>query len=500
MNELRGTLTRRQLLAGGAALGAAWALRESVLARAASVAPAPGGLGAIDHVVFLMQENRSFDHYFGTLRGVRGFDDPDALPGVFRQSWPFGAGHDPSDVLLPFQLPATDTSGACVHDISHSWVAQHRSIDDGAMDAWATTHCDVDGHDAGPLTMGYLTRNDLSYYYALADAFTICDAYHCSVIGPTHPNRFYGMSATIDPAGIAGGPLVDNSAAVGSLRWTTMPEQLEQAGISWKMYQFAGTGPSGLGNNILNLFAAYQDPSTSLYRKAMLPTFPGEFEIDCATGQLPQVSWVFTPPGTDEHPSGAPAWGEAFVAAAVRAMTLNPDVWSRSVLFVTYDENGGFFDHVPPPLAPPGTSGEYLTDSAMPSAAGGIAGPIGLGPRVPCIVVSPFSAGGWVASETFDHTSMLRFVETRFGVEVPNLSEWRRETVGDLTSTLDLTNPVLTVPSLPDAAATLDAVSGLAQCGPAELTGLLGTDGPVQPVPSVQAMPHQEGGAARPRR
>ena len=107
-------------------------------------------------------------------------------------------------------------------------------------------------------------------------------------------------------------------------------------------------------------------------------------------------------------------------------------------MFVAYDENGGFFDHVPPPTAPPGTGGEWLTASPLPSEASGVAGPIGLGFRVPCLVVSPFSRGGLVCSDVFDHTSLLRFLETRFGVAVPNLSAWRRETVGDLTSTLNL--------------------------------------------------------------
>ena len=128
----------------------------------------------------------------------------------------------------------------------------------------------------------------------------------------------------------------------------------------------------------------------------------------------------------------------------------NPEVWAQTVFLVIYDENGGFFDHVAPPAAPAGTAGEWLTVSPLPSAAAGIAGPVGLGFRTPCLVVSPYSRGGFLSSGTFDHTSTLRLIETRFGVEVPNLLAWRRTVTGDLTGALALCRPPQArVPSLP---------------------------------------------------
>src|SRR6516165_7784583 len=137
-----------------------------------------------------------------------------------------------------------------------------------------------------------------------------------------------------------------------------------------------------------------------------------------------------------EHPAAPPEWGEYLVQQILNILVSNPGVWAQTVFIVNYDENGGFFDHVPPPTAPTGTAGEYLT--TLPAAAGGIAGPIGLGFRTPCLVVSPFSRGGYRYSGVLDHTSLLRFIETRFGVAVPNLTAWRREATGDMTGALAL--------------------------------------------------------------
>ena len=486
-------LSRRRFLAGVAGLGGAAALGD-LIQRASAAVPADGGIGAIEHVVIFIQENRSFDHYFGTMSGVRGFSDPSALPGVFAQAWPSApTGHVPAGTLLPFRLNRTDPAGACVHDITHAWGAQHRAWNGGRMDAWAATHSQEDGAGAGPLTMGYLAGDDLPFYRALANAFTICDNYHCSLLGPTDPNRLYSLSATIDPDGRAGGPIVDNSVPLGSLRWTTMPEQLEAAGVSWKVYQFAATGPTNGSNSVLPYFAKFGDPRSSLYRKGLLPTFPGEFEIDCVAGTLPQVSWVLAPPNTDEHPSNPPADGEFVCAEILRALVANPTAWARTALFVTYDENGGFFDHVPPPVAPPGTAGEYLTTPGLPAPAEGIRGPIGLGFRVPCLVVSPFSRGGWVCSETFDHTSLLRFVERRFGVEVPNLSAWRRATCGDLTAAFDFRSRDSSTPRLPDT--IVPGVGGLVEC----IGNLEGKPAAIHPVPAVQQPVRQDPGT-RPHR
>ena len=171
----------------------------------------------------------------------------------------------------------------------------------------------------------------------------------------------------------------------------------------------------------------------------------------------------------------------------------NPDVWSKTVLFHMYDENDGFFDHVAPPVAPPGTAGEYLTVQPLPAERlRAYAGPIGLGFRVPLLVISPFSRGGHVCSETFDHTSQLRFIEERFGVRAPNISAWRRATVGDLTATLQMDKKDTTVPALPATTndPTYTAAKGCTQDDLLES----GTQ-PLYPLPAVQQMPTQEAGA-----
>jgi phospholipase C len=297
--------------------------------------------------------------------------------------------------------------------------------------------------------MGYHTRKDLSFYYALADAFTICGRYFCSVIGPTDPNRLYSFSATLDPAGVAGGPILSTSSSridrFGTLSWTTMPEQLQARGVSWKVY---GSADGNFGDSVLPYFKQYQ-ANPSLAANALTPSFPGTFQADVASGTLPQVSWVLAPLISSEHPPAPEIFGESVAAQVLNALVSNPGLWAKTALFITYDENGGFFDHVPPPTPPPGTKGESLTVDPLPSDAAGVAGPIGLGFRVPMLVVSPFSRGGFVSGDTFDHTSLLRFIETRFGVEVPNLTSWRRSVTGDLTTAFNFARPDQSVPSLP---------------------------------------------------
>jgi phospholipase C len=460
--EMKRHLSRRELLRagalGGASLGAGAAMANALIERALASTGSCGSLSDIKHVVILIQENRSFDHYFGSYRGVTGFADPNALAlndgsglSVFAQpGYPggFDGGH-----LYPFHLDSFH-NGECTNDIDHSWGPQHTYWDGGRMDGFVTGHLAVDGAANGPLTMGYYNRNDLSFYYALADAFTICDHYHCSVIGPTDPNRLYAMSGTLDPSGSAGGPILSTSSTrvgrFGTLSWKTMPEQLEDAGISWKVY---GDPDGNFGDNVLPYFKSYLTDPT-LTAKALTPTFPGTFELDVVTGTLPQVSWILAPLISSEHPPAPEEYGEVVAAQILNTLVSNPAVWQQTALFITHDENGGFFDHVPPPVAPAGTPDEYLTVSPLPSAAAGVPGPIGLGFRVPLLVVSPFARGGFVCSDVFDHTSLLRFLETRFGVPVPNLSAWRRSVTGDLTSAFNFASFQPGVPSLPKPALT----------------------------------------------
>ena len=521
MDERR--MSRRELLAGGLGLGlgtlafgaCSGASNRGVVGRAAATCPAGGDLGAIEHVVIVMQENRSFDHYFGTYRGVRGYGDRSGdAARIFAQAWP--GGTSPNRTLLPYPLDDASSHPQCAGNSelpTHDWKPQHESWNGGRMDGWISTHVQPgnDGPDQGPFVMGYYQRKDIPFYHALADAFTICDAYHCSVMGPTIPNRMYLMSGMLDPAGTGGGPILETpgiaaaKAAVGSCSWSTMPEALSDKGVSWKIYQPAGTsvGPAeslalATGFNVMLYFKQFlADPTSSLYKQAFLPTWPDEFTADVRAGTLPAVSWMLPPIVESEHPNGPPNDGEWYVSQVLQTLVSNPAVWAKTLMLVLYDENGGFFDHVPPPTAPAGTPGEYLTATPRPADAGGVDGPIGLGFRVPALVVSPFSRGGWVSSDLFDHTSVLRFLEKRFDVKAPNISAWRRQTVGDLTSTLDLRSPDTSVPQLP-ATVLADPANGPNCPTPSNIVAFLGKAEPLK-VPAVTTLPTQEPGTAKRR-
>ncbi len=507
----RRALTRRQFLAAGAASGAGLLAAcggspgTSTVAKSTAAAPAGSDLGAVEHVIFLMMENRSFDHYYGTYPGVRGFDDhPAGDLGSFAQPYPANLTSAPAGKLLPFHLDTVNTAIAdCTFDLTHDWGPQHACRNGGTMDSFVRVHTapENEGPSQGTLTMGYYTRADLPFYYALADAFTLCDGYHCSVMGPTHPNRLMQMSGTIDPAGRAGGPVLRTNQspdALFSVHWDTMPEVLEDAGVSWKYYNPPGAlytidimRKVGMTtDSVLPYFTQYEDPNSTLYHKAFLPTFPDDFSADVRSGSLPKVSWISTQVGYDEHPPAPPFLGEWFTDQVLQILVSNPDVWSKTVVFHMYDENDGFFDHVAPPVALPGTEGEYLTVQPLPADASGVAGPVGLGFRVPLLVLSPFARGGRISHGTFDHTSQLRFLEERFGVRAPNISAWRRKAVGDLTATLDPGHPDRSLPHLPPTRNDPAYVASKG-CTSGDLLGVA-TDQPPYPLPSVQHMPVQE--------
>ena len=513
--------TRRAFMVAGAAaaVGAAAAGRirpdkitdeqARLIDKVTAAATTSASLSDIKHVVILMQENRSFDHYFGTLSGVRGFSDQNAAKNangtpIFDQyGYQPGSGPSASGYLQPFHLVNKPPSenGEDTNDIAHDWVTQHDSWNGGKLDSFIRAHLSADGDTNGPVTMGYFTRSELAFYYALADAFTICDGYHCSVLGPTDPNRLMAMSASIDPSGGHGGPVITTASnrvgMTGKLSWKTMPEALLAAGVSWKVYNDP-TGILGLG--VLSYFKNYTNPFSltglELIAKGLTPGFPGDFESDVKSGSLPSVSWIVPPLAECEHPAAPPEWGEYLVQQILSILVSNPDVWAQTVFIVNYDENGGFFDHVPPPAAPAGTAGEYLTGT-LPSSAGGIAGPVGLGFRTPALVISPFSAGGYKYSGTLDHTSTLRLIETRFGVTVPNLSAWRRSVTGDFTGALNLASPPVTaVPALPSTSIG----SNLTVVEEAVLNALTGTldVGLPYPLPASNSMPAQETTPVRP--
>ncbi len=442
-------LTRRELLQAGAGAGML-ALGANPLVQQALATRAPGELSDIEHVVILIQENRSFDHYFGTMRGVRGFADTSVPPSRFEQAGYPEPGY--GGVLLPFHASAENAEKEnptrkvnpgelCFPDLTHSWVPQHESWNNGEMDDFLRAHIAADGLADGVTTMAYYEREDIPYYYALAEAFTLCDNYYCSVLGPTYPNRLYSMSAWIDPEGKNGGPLVETYEVEefleGRFTWTTMPEQLTAAGVSWKVYSGSEFGDL---DNMLEFFKNFQT-NPELKKLGLEPVYPNDFVKDLMDENLPQVSWINTSVKETEHPGYSSAKVGEFVVESLIARLHKHGYWKSTALFLTWDENGGFFDHVTPPTPPPETPGEYLTVPDITNNDGGITGPIGLGFRVPLLVISPYSCGGFLCSDTFDHTSLLRFLETRFGAEVPNLSAWRRETTGDLTSAFNFIKP-----------------------------------------------------------
>jgi phospholipase C len=537
--ELRGrSLSRRELLSYFGMLGAGAAVARPAAAWAASGAPArlarhaakhkPAGsdLEAVEHIIFLMMENRSYDHYFGAYPKGRGFNDhPKHSLGLFAQDYPGGSGLFPANLLLPWHLNSA-AGFECTDDLTHDWGPMHLCWNEGKMDSWVKVHTSSQYEGSrGAMTMGYYERQDLDFYYALADNFTLCDAYHSSILGPTHPNRVMANSGTIDPNGLAGGPITDTNSTpdiVWNCTWPTMQEVLEDAGVSWKVYspsnqgvtgQYAGlsnypTWSPALYNPVLNpeimtatdhvlpYFTAFRNPTSPLYKKAFEQTFPNDFVADVRSGSLPSVSWIIPPLGFDEHPSSSPENGMYYSSLVLDALVANPEVWSKTALFLMYDENDGWFDHVPPPTAPAGTAGEYLTAKASflgdpdPGTLD-ITGPLGLGVRVPCLVISPFSRGGHIASELFDHTSQLQLVGERFGVEVPNVSSWRRNLVGDLTSTLFHTKTNTKWPQhLPIPEVILDSA------GDCSVVNQDTESGGAQPsIPTSQTMPKQGGGA-----
>jgi phospholipase C len=435
-------ITRRRLLSSAArlaALAAASSFLPPNLRRAlAQEPPRQRSLRDIKHVVLLMQENRSFDHYFGTLSGVRGFDDPTAmkLPNgkpVFYQPDP----ENPGGYLLPFHLDTRTTSAQKIPSTNHSWPVQHSAWNGGKMDNWLPAHRKVEGAKA-PYVMGYHTRADIPFQFALAEAFTLCDAYHCSVMGPTWPNRMYWMTGTIDPGGKHGGPMIKNAAPPEGFRWTTYAERLEKAGISWKVYQ----QDDNYGCDMLEHFKVFMESGekSPLRTKGLARGPEGRFEYDAANNKLPEVSWIIPTSYQSEHPDYMPAAGAAFVASKIDAIAANPEVWAKTAFILNYDENDGIFDHVAPPVPPSGTPGEFVDGL-----------PIGAGFRVPCIIVSPWTAGGWVCSQLFDHTSVLQFLEKFTGVKENNISEWRRSTFGDLVSAFRFDDRKDDPPHLPDA-------------------------------------------------
>lgn len=423
-----------------------------------------GTINDVEHIVFMMQENRSFDHYFGTLRGVRGFGDPRTvtLPSG-KSAWYQPDAKNPDGYVLPFHPGAPNLGLQFLQDLAHDWDSTHAAWNDGKYDQWVP--------NKGTTSMAHLTRSDIPFHYALADAFTVCDAYHCSLLGPTDPNRYHMWTGWVGNDGSGGGPVIDN-AELG-YGWSTYPELLQNQGISWKVYQDVGDGLDGpdywgwtgdayignYGDNSLLYFFQYQNAlaGTPLANGAKVGTnilnsgtLFDMFRADVLSGQLPQVSWIVAPEAYTEHPNWPANYGAWYISQMLDALTANPEVWSKTVFFYMMDENDGFFDHMVPATPPQSraegistvpTTNELFEGAPSYPASNYTPGPYGLGVRVPMIVVSPWSKGGWVNSQVFDHTSLIRFMEQRFGILEPNITPWRRAVVGDLTSAFNFASP-----------------------------------------------------------
>lgn len=493
---------RRSFLKAVAAAGAAGTLPQSIAtALALPAARRTGTLADVEHVVILMQENRSFDHYYGTLRGVRGYGDPRPLllrngQSVFHQPTP-----DRQGVVLPFRMDGRISNAQGLKSLDHSWK--------GAFADWAEYDSWI--KHKTPQSMGHFVREDIPFYHALADAFTINDQYFCSIHGPTNPNRMFLFSGT---SGLSAGD--DRAQAVdnaddgnwtadmardkadfpGAARWTTYAERLEQAGVSWQVYQEY----ENFGDNSLPYFANFRglDRASSLYRRgrawvagssaetaetSQAQYLVSAFAKDVAADTLPQVSWIVAPARYSEHPEATPAFGESLTARLIEALVANPKVWAKTALIINYDENDGFFDHVPGPV--PAVNRAQGLSSVDTHGEAYKGEPVGLGIRVPLMIVSPWTRGGFVHSGVNDHTSVIRFLERRFGVMEPNISPWRRAVTGDLVDMFDFADPdgaalhaLQALPAIGDYRARVAAQAALPQPHP----------------PAEQAMPRQEPG------
>jgi len=382
----------------------------------------------VDHVILLMMENRSFDHYFSQLPAA-GQTDVTVAPAGWTNPNASGTA-----------VPRMHDTTYCVEDTNHGWNGSHRQWNNGAMDGFLVTN-----DPGGDRSLAYQDATDIPFYYGLATTFAIADHYHCSLLGPTMPNRHYSMAAT--SFGFTYNTVLSNDSATNPLN--NIFRRLDAAGLDWKEY-------SG-GLRTLATFLYY-----GILRRQTAPHLAtlAQLTSDMAAGTLPPFALVepdFSGTGGDrydEHPPGTPQAGEVWVESIVRALFASP-AWSRTVLFITYDEHGGFADSVPPPRACP-------PDDLVPVRYDGDAGtnvPTGeafdrLGFRVPFIVVSPYAKRHFVSHTTYDHTSILRFIEARFGLPAMTRRDANATPPFDM---FDFQNPPFVTPPTLPAARGVDA-------------------------------------------
>lgn len=540
----------------------------------------------LEHIVVFMQENRAFDHYYGTLRGVRGFNDHAAplLPsgkspfyqptstkppstnsmcgcGACSLIWnTIGdnelqqlfnemecdsfvgllAGATPSvnvvdgelcskmlgevlnttiqhmkvsyqlsmysscpadlkmnfskytmiektekdEYMLPFHLAFNETSATCMPAPEMDYPCDLKMWNNGRMDAWNT------GRSPG-FGMSFFERSDLPYYFALADAFTVGDQYFQSTFTPTNPNRLHQFSGS-NGLYANGTVILDDSEPATGINWETLAETLEKAGVSWKVYQET----DNFDDNAFEWFEAFKaaQPGSPLYEKGKKRVATGtlvdEFYQDVFNRTLPQVSIIIAPTWLSEHATNHPQDGEDLTARLISVLSApeNKEVYAKTAFILNYDEGGQFYDHHWTPTPPVSefdgkstvsTVGEVLLNI---TAAVTPYHPIGLGFRVPLMIISPWTRGPYTYSEVSDHTSVLKLIEKRFGVHCPNISPWRRAVVSDLSAAFDFEHPDYTWPVFPSTKNNTN--ESKSQCA-----GL-----PYPTIPTEQTFPSQEEG------
>lgn len=481
-------VNRRKFIGMTAKAGVGAALWTPLLQKALSV-PAHNltrSINDVKHIVILMQENRSFDHYFGALKGVRGFGDRFPIPlksgqRAFHQS-------DGEKIVPPYRANGKTSNAALVQGTPHNFSDMQAAWNQGKYGFWPLFKT--------PYSMAYYTREEIPFQYAMAEAFTICDAYYCSIATGTDPNRIMFFSGSnFDPEKRAAGinctdhdsepvnlrcwikgalPTPGYTYQGSAFKWPTIPDVLEKAGISWRIYQNPNDNWTGAMHGCL-AFESFRKakPGSSIYENGMRHWSLEHLKKDVLNGTLPQVSWVLPSQKDSEHPGApsSPYRAANFTHKIFEAITSNPEVWSKTVFFVTFDENDGFFDHLPAPAVPSynldGTlagkstvdlkgmyfdNGNSSTNYIDPrDSISGNLRPWGMGPRVPMYILSPWSKGGWVNSQVADHTSVAQFIEKRFGIHMPAISPWHRAVSSDLTSAFDFVTPNdPKLPTLPD--------------------------------------------------
>lgn len=434
----------------------------------------------VEHVVIFMQENRAFDHYYGTLEGVRGFDDraaitlPSGLPVWYQPVNNLDmANESAAGYMLPWHMDTQTTNGVCANAPAMNYITDILMWNNGLLDAWNTAR------DPG-MGMSYFEEADLPFYYSLSREFLICDQYHQSTFTQTNPNRLHLFSGS---NGLSVGelPVLDNTEPKPGFNWPTLAEILEKSKISWKVYQ----QKDNFDDNAFAWFEVFQNakPGSPLYDKGLArqTDFVEAFSKDVADNNLPQVSILIAPANMSEHANHKPPFGEDLTARILQGLSSNSELYKKTVFLLNYDEGGQFFDHgwtpTPPTSADDGSStvtvkGEVTLEGQ----------PIGLGFRVPMIVISPWTRGNLVNSQIFDHTSVIQLLEKRFDIHCPNISPWRRAMTGDLLSVFDFENPDYSWPNLPNTSKYVE--EAIKECSTL----------PPPHVPVNQSLPHQQKG------